>query len=575
MAQLPSVTPYNITVTGVGGAATPSVGFGAQRRPDVAYQAQAEYQQTLSKTLDRISGALFGMAEVSSTRAGKQFVADNPLSKEQLDAMVSGQPGVIDMGSPFNAYSSAVRKARAIELSAYAEVEGQKMIETLEAGVAMGQVEALDAMNQFNNFVDGVSSSLAEQEPDASFKFRASMATVGRSFINNVASTQLKRFQEQNRAITDESFRLTMVDIGRELTKETPDPQVFDVIERMKQKFLVNSTTLVGNTNAGAYVPRFEKEILEIQQNMARSYISAGTDPYEQYEKIRLGKTGNSLLDALTGIDAPTRRPLMDAARKELVEAESIRKEQETIQQRAGQDLEVSFVDAMATRDMGQMKSVLDRLRNTDPTRYVKLKKDYENFDAVFAVRDDGNVVADLERRLNNPYGARVTTEEVYKLRAFLTQGSFAKYINAAKAMDDEQVDFMVDQAASRLGMMRGSVINSNALRQKNERIIAELKVKFFEARKTNPAINPLEFLDNNFEKAKATTSKSVDSALASKVQSRPYKTIQAFDDAIRKASIAQNAKQVSELTRQKNELQDAIDQGIIDKNGKLVKGGQ
>jgi hypothetical protein len=38
---------------------------------------------------------------------------------------------------------------------------------------------------------------------------------------------------------------------------------------------------------------------------------------------------------------------------------------------------------------------------------------------------------------------------EVFNKRGQLTQGTFSKYMNAAKAMEDEQVRLMVDQAAS------------------------------------------------------------------------------------------------------------------------------
>lgn len=575
MAQLPSVTPYNVQLSGVGGAVTPGVSFGAQRRPDIAYQGQAQYQQTLSKTLDRISGQLFGIAEQSSERAGLQFVADNPASKEQLEAMVSGDSSVLELGSPMNVFSSAVRKARAIELSAYAEVEGQKLIETLEAGVAMNSISALDAMNQFSNFVDGVSSSLADQTPDASFKFRASMATVGRSFVNNVAGTQLKRFQEQNKAVVEESYRLTVQDIARDLTKEVPDANVYELIEAHRGKFAVNAMPLVGAANASAYEARFNKDILEIQQNMAASYVAAGTDPYKQYDNLRLGRTGNSLLDSLTAVGSTTRTNLLDAARKELTNAETLRVQQESINKRLASDLAANFADHLGSGDQDAMKSVLQEIRTVSPEQYVKLKKDFDNYDNVFAIRDNSMLVADLERRLNDPYGERVTVTEIYNLRNQLTQGSYSKYINAAKAMDDEQIRLMVDGAASRLGMMQGAVINSNALRQKNERIISELKSKFQSARRKDPTINPLDFLDENFEQTKKVAGKASNDSIAAKVTSRTYKTIAGYEQAIGNARRMKNMADAERLTREMNELQDAIDQGLVDATGKVINRGQ
>lgn len=259
MAQLPSVTPYNVQLSGVGGAVTPGVSFGAQRRPDIAYQGQAQYQQTLSKALDRMSNTLFGMAAAASERAGLQFVADNPASQEQLNAMVSGQPLKLDFAVPGTAYGDAVNKARAIELSTYAEVEGQKLIETLEAQVDAGSINALTASNTFSNFVDGVASSLAEQTPDASFKFRASMATTGRAFISSVANKELAKQRALNIATVEQFASSSINDIVREL--KNPGDNSMEVVKKYQDRFAINALPLVGASKVTEYQGKMGKEI--------------------------------------------------------------------------------------------------------------------------------------------------------------------------------------------------------------------------------------------------------------------------------------------------------------------------
>lgn len=586
MAQLPSVTPYNVQVTGVGGAATPSVSFGAQRRPEVAYQAQAQYQQTLSKALDRISSTLFGFAEQSAIEAGRQFVADQPADELTLQAMVSGNPELIKGamrnlgagGSSMNAMSAAVNKARAIELSAYAEREGQKLIQDLETKVA-GGMKALDAINEFSNHVDGVSSGLAEVEPDASFKYRATMATIGRSFINNVSSTELKRVRTINMAATNEAYELRLNDIAREFNKEVIDPNVFETVTKLQENFLVNATMTVGEGEAAKYAERFKKDVLEIQTNMAASYVELGADPYDNYNKLRLRRTGNPVLDALMAPNSPTTRAMQDAALKALNNAETIRKQQESIKASEAKMRKADFIDQLSAGDVEGMRATLKEVRGLDATIYSELKKDFDNRDTVFAMRDNQMVIADLDRKLNNVYGPRVTTEQVYALRGQLTQGSFTKYMNAAKAMEDEQVNLMVEQAASQLGMMikGGGLIPGVAAaeRARNERTISDLKVKFFNERRKNPDIDIFEFLDKNFEPTKKNAFRASDSDVFTKIQSFTYKSEAAFSQAIRDAELNRQTDQANRLKNEKAIFMDAIKSGVIDENGKRIQKAQ
>jgi hypothetical protein len=582
MAQLPSVTPYNVQVTGVGSAATPGVSFGAQRRPEVAYQAQAQYQQTLSKALDRISSTLFGVAEKSAERAGKQFVADQPADELTLQAMVSGNPEVIQGamrnlgagGSSMNVYSAAVNKARAIELSAYAEREGQKLMQDLETRVA-GGMKALDAINEFSNHVDGVSSGLADIEPDASFKYRATMATIGRSFINNVASTELKRVRTINMAATNEAYELRINDIARELNKEVVDPNVFETVTKLQENFLVNATVTVGEGEAAKYAERFKKDILEIQTNMAASYVELGGDPYDNYNKLRLGRTGNPLLDAMMAPNAPTSRAMRDAALKALTNAETVRKQQESIKASEAKMRVADFADQIAVGDVEGMKSTLRDIRSLDPVEYAKLKKDFDDRDTVFARRDNQMVVADLERRLNDPYREKVTVSEIFNLKNNLTQSTYTRLINSAKSMEDEQIRIMEKELASTFGMTSQIVLNPNIQRQKQEKKLAEAKSRFIQMRRDNPDLNAMTFIkdQNILDQVDKQADKVVNTEVINRIQSRQYKSLRAFDDAIQKAQM--DATRKAELTRQRAELEDAIKNKIVDENGNAITQGR
>jgi hypothetical protein len=215
---------------------------------------------------------------------------------------------------------------------------------------------------------------------------------------------------------------------------------------------------------------------------------------------------------------------------------------------------------------------VLKNLRNLSPSKYATLKKVASEGGGVFSSTDNGNVVADLERRLNDPYGAKVTVNEVFQKRGQLTQGTFSKYINAAKVMEDEQIEIMLDQAASQLGMMRGAVLMPGVERARQERAIADLKVKFVAERRRNPNVDVFEFLENNFDKTKRTAKVATDNEVFNKIQSFTYKSEKAFNDAIRNAERTKNSAQANTLKEQRTEFLDAVKNGVIDANGNRIR---
>ena len=178
MAELPRLVGGRAQVTGVPNVVLPEVQFG-RRDVSAAYREQAAYQGALAQTISRMTNAVFGMAEDMSQRAGQQFAAENPLTAEQLQAMSRGDMSQVDLGSPLNVFNSAVRKARAIEVSGHAEIEmRQQMVDLLEKA-NMGELDTDQVYEQITAMSNGYGQSLAQIDPDAAYKFRATAATIG------------------------------------------------------------------------------------------------------------------------------------------------------------------------------------------------------------------------------------------------------------------------------------------------------------------------------------------------------------------------------------------------------------
>lgn len=283
MAELPLVQGFRTQVQNAPSPVLPQVSF-AQQNPQIAYEAEARYQGAIGDVLDRMSRAAFGVASEMSQRAGLQFAAENPLTPAQLEAMSKGDVSNVNLGSPMNVFNAAVRKARAIEVSAHAEVEAREQLVKLMQRAEAGELSTDDVRSQIAALTNGYGSAIAKVDPDASFKYRASMATVGGRVIEKVAE-----FEGQKRVIANSvKVQRLMTTMQQEIalasTSKMPiDPAtgkempVTQYIDALKQNFLTNATALIGPTAAAQYVGRIDKDISDTMVNAVAQHIS--TDP--------------------------------------------------------------------------------------------------------------------------------------------------------------------------------------------------------------------------------------------------------------------------------------------------------
>jgi hypothetical protein len=278
MAQLMRTQGYRVQVSGVPGAATPAVSFGQQRRPDVAFQAQANYQQALAQGIDRMSRTAFGIAEEMGQRAGLQFSLENPLTDEQLQAMSRGDMSTVNLGSPLNVFSSAVRKARAIELSAHMEAEARNEMVSLYDQASKGQIDTETAAGKVKGILDAGASTLSQVDPDAAYKYRAAISAMGGKVIDEIGKVELKRRAIANEQKLSTDYRNVMMGISAYMSSSLPvnpativggDPKtgqewdLDEVIDAIKSNFLANAFALGGLPAMERYAAQIDKDIRE------------------------------------------------------------------------------------------------------------------------------------------------------------------------------------------------------------------------------------------------------------------------------------------------------------------------
>lgn len=301
---LPQVQSYRAQVAQAPSAATPRVSFGQPVRADLAVQAQAQYQNTLGQVLDRMSNQLFGVAEKQSAREGLQFAIDNPLTKEQLDAMSRGQmPEDLDLGNPLNVFNNAVRKARAVEVSAHFEMEDtQKLIEIADQA-DRGLITTEDAKGKITAIINASSSVQSNIDPDASYKYRATMANYGSRVVDYIAKKEIEKNKVANVFKVENHYGNTLGLMAKALESPlgiNPDTGAeWDIAEYMNasiQNFIGNAQSLVGAADAAKYAAKMRDEMENIMVGAMRKELIKPKyfqDPIATLDNIATGNLEN------------------------------------------------------------------------------------------------------------------------------------------------------------------------------------------------------------------------------------------------------------------------------------------
>jgi len=157
--------------------------------PRVAAQGSSQ----LAQILDRMSASAFKSAAETRQEEGIQYVVDNPPSTQQLNAAKNGDPTSLVPSGNFSYFEKAVRKARSIELASEFNIEMSNVANNIALEVQQGSITAEQARDKLTNAQGGMSKSLAQIDPEATLKFRATSAMHGNTIINEAYKVQLQK----------------------------------------------------------------------------------------------------------------------------------------------------------------------------------------------------------------------------------------------------------------------------------------------------------------------------------------------------------------------------------------------
>ena len=192
-----------------------------------------------------------------------QFVADNPITPEQIEIAKNGLP--IARRGTGNIFDEAVAKARSFELASHFEMEGKNELVKMLADVKAGKITGEEVSQKIATISNGYSKAIAPTDPEAALKFRATMATHGNTVLNAAYEEQLKREQSIRRIKIDQY----MDDTQRLMFAEAmQDPDTFLQRAEVHRKNVTDAAMLLGDVAVQReYSTKIQGAIMAAQVN--------------------------------------------------------------------------------------------------------------------------------------------------------------------------------------------------------------------------------------------------------------------------------------------------------------------
>lgn len=278
--------------------------------PDVNFvgpRAQAQGAGQLADAIDRMGQQLFSDAFQQREREGLQFAAENPPTPEQLEAAKNGDLTSLDFGAnPVSVFQQAVKKARALQISQRFEMEGQQQLVDILSEVKQGRASADQVLTKINTMTEGLGRTLAKIDPDASYKFRASMATTGNSVYREALNAQVDRERKENIVKLDIHVRnaRTLLEGAYESSPENADIQAGILVKNIQlAATLLNDPELQAKYGQMAMDAVRDAKISVVSAALSKPEFAAG-DTNAVLNRIRagdMGKYSNVLKSLLTG----------------------------------------------------------------------------------------------------------------------------------------------------------------------------------------------------------------------------------------------------------------------------------
>ena len=302
MADLPLIQPGRVQIDGVPQAALVTVTPPQIDR--IGLRVAGQSMGNIGQVLDRLSTQLFQRAGDLAEEVGQRYVADNPVTLEQLEAAKTGDTTpLMNRAGGGTIFQKVVAKARAIELSSHFEAEGRSELVKLLAAVETGQATSTDVQNSIATMTEGYTAALRGVDPEATLKFRATMATHGNTVLKAAYETEAKRAQAERLSKFEIDFGNSLelmratVEQGYWLDPQSNKPRSIDeLVDVFVQNIETSSVFNADPKQRPVFVKAFKEAVAEakidavVKVVTSDEYLNAGPDGLERIRRGDVGK---------------------------------------------------------------------------------------------------------------------------------------------------------------------------------------------------------------------------------------------------------------------------------------------
>jgi hypothetical protein len=267
-----------------------------------AANIQARGANQLSQVIDRMSQTAFQVAGELSKQAAMEDVANTPLTPEQLEAAKNGDMSQLGIGgSRLNIYDATVRKARSFELASAFDTEAKAEVVKILSDVENGGATSEQTAQKLNTMTNGFTQSLAQVDPDAALKFKASMGVYANTVMAEAHKSEMKRAKEKQGLLLESNFTNTMkllmptLEQGFYVDANGQEQPIEPVLEVLRKNVSDSAFAAGGLPMAKEYLAKFDKEVKDGKINVATKILLTEEymrDPSIGMERVLAGDFG-------------------------------------------------------------------------------------------------------------------------------------------------------------------------------------------------------------------------------------------------------------------------------------------
>lgn len=191
----------------------------------------------VEQALNQMTAYFQEQAVTEAKEAGMRYAAENPVTKEQVDAAL-GDPQALKIKGAGRIFQQTYQSTQAALLSNELLTEGKKQIAKMSAAIEAGgpvNLEAIEAT--LKDMSDGYASTIMALDPAQSVKLRASLATIGSALYMKAGEKAVERIKAQKSISFDDSLKADRAMIRDLLRMGLPAQELQKRLEILKQGY--------------------------------------------------------------------------------------------------------------------------------------------------------------------------------------------------------------------------------------------------------------------------------------------------------------------------------------------------